>query len=388
MKSFMVKLEYLLKHNIVFNKIFRFVTSSFFRILGIFIPMDNKAILFSALNKKYNDSPKAIYEYIISRPEFKDFKYYWAVDDKFAEDVKGKAIIVKPDSFKYFVTALKCKYWVACVNIERSLKIKRRKTIYLHTWHGIPIKAIGNEAAGRKDFDFSYVNYFCVSSHYDIVTYKKSFNVDEKQTLKVGMPRNDTLYRTTDEEIVDIKMRLGLPTDKKIVLYAPTWRDSKNGGKSYQIKPPIDLEYWEKELGEDYILLLRTHPYTNELLGVTFNDFVRDYINYPDVNDLLKISDILISDYSGTIFDYSVLERPIICFTYDLEEYSKDRGFALNMKEDLPCKIVEKETEVIDWIKNIDYTYEKEITKRIKAKFIEFGGKATEECVKTMFELK
>ena len=283
---------------------------------------------------------------------------------------------------------MKCKYWVTCVNIERSLKFKRKQQIYLNTWHGIPIKTVGNEAEGRKDYDFSYIDYFCVSGNYETDIYKRSFNINEDHLLKVGMPRNDILYYSSEQEKEEIKKRLGLPTDKKIILYAPTWRDSKNGGKSYQIKPPMDLTLWEKELGDNHILLLRTHPYTNELLGVCFNEFVKDYTNYPNINDLMKVSDILISDYSATIFDYSILKRPIICFAYDLEEYSKERGFVLDIKSEMPGGIETKETDVINRIKFCNYEIEEEYVRKFQEKYIEYGGQATKLCVDKIFQNK
>lgn len=385
MKGFRAKLDYILKHSIVINKIFKCLASFCIQMLGLFTPMDEKAILFSAHGRKYNDSPKAIYEYLLACPEYADYHFYWAIEDPDCAEIPGKYSIVKPDTLQYFRTALKCKYWVTCVNIERSLKFKRKKTVYLNTWHGIPIKTVGNEAAGRKDYDFSYIDYFCASGDYEIDVYRRAFRVNADQLLKVGMPRNDALYRTSEEEIRGIKENLGLPLDKKILLYAPTWRDSKDGGKSYQIKPPIDLVRWEKELGEEYILLFRTHPYTNELLGVDFNDFVRDYTNYPDINDLMKISDILISDYSATIFDYAILERPIICFAYDLEEYSKARGFAMDLRAEMPGGIAATEDAVLAQIRNCDDETQKAAVRAFKQKYICWGGSATEQCVRAMF---
>lgn len=385
MKDFRAKLDYVLKHNIAINKMFNVTASTFIKMMGLFIPVDKKAILFSAHGRKYNDSPKEIYEYLLAHPEYKDYKFYWAIEDDDKTEIPGEHTIVKPDTVKYFRTALKCKYWVTCVNIERSLKFKRHKTVYLNTWHGIPIKTVGNEAKGRKDYDFSYINFFCISGEYEIDVYKRSFNLSESQLLKCGMPRNDVLYNTTEDEILAIKERLGLPLNKKILLYAPTWRDSKDGGKSYQIKPPINLTLWEQELGEDYVLLFRTHPYTNELLGVHFNAFVRDYTNYPNINDLMKIADVLISDYSATIFDYAILERPIICFAYDLEEYSHERGFAIDIRVEMPGGIMATEEDVIARIRKGDVEEECAAVRAFKQKYIEHGGNATEVCVKAMF---
>lgn len=385
MNRFRAKLDYLLKHNVWINKTFRFAASSLIKTMGLFVRVDDKAVLFSAHGRKYNDSPKAIYEYMITQPQYADYKFYWAIEDNYKTQIPGDCTIIKPDTFSYFYTALKCKYWVTCVNIERGLRFKRKKTKYLNTWHGIPIKTVGNEAEGRKDYDFSYIDYFCVSGDYEVDVYNRSFRVTQKQLLKSGLPRNEVLYRTTDEKVCQIKEALGIPSDKKVLLYAPTWRDSKDGGNTYQIKPPIDLELWQEKLGEEYVLLFRTHPYTNELLGVQFNDFVRDCTNYPDINHLMVCADVLISDYSATIFDYSILERPIICFAYDLEQYAQERGFAMDIQGEMPGGIARTQDEVIARILHADPSEEIDAVKQFKQKYIMYGGDATEQCVNALF---
>lgn len=387
MNGLRARVDYVLKHNIVINKSFKFLASTGVKAMGLFTPVDEKSVIFSAHSRKYNDSPKAIYEYMITRPEFKDYTFYWALDDV-TVDIPGPAIKIIPDTPEYFRTALKCKYWITCVNIERSLKFKKRNCVYLNTWHGIPVKTVGNGAEGRNDYDFSYIDYFCISGDYEIPIYEKSFNIPTSHMIKTGLPRNDVLYKTTSEEAEGIKRRLGLPLDKKLILYAPTWRDSKDGGKSYSIKPPMDLAKWERALGEKYILLFRTHPYTNKLLGVSFNDFVRDYVNYSNINDLMKIADILISDYSATIFDYSILERPIISFAYDCDEYGRERGFAMDIRKEMPGGISETEDEVIDRILHMDYRKEIEAVKAFKNKYLTYGGDATVKCLEKVFGKK
>ncbi len=386
MNGFRAKLDYVLKHNVLINKTFRFAASLAIRAIGIFVPMDNKAVLFSAHSRKYNDSPKVIYEYMISHPEYSGYKYYWAIENNYKMDIPGECVVVKPDTPKYFITALKCKYWVTCVNIERSLKFKRKKCVYLNTWHGIPIKTVGNEAQERKDYDFSHVDLFCISGEFEKDVYKRSFNVGEEQLIRSGMPRNDALYNISAEEIAELKEKMDLPKDKKVLLYAPTWRDSKDGGKTYQIKPPIDFALWQEQLGSDYVLLLRTHPYTTELLDVEFNDFVRDYTSYPSINDLMKVADILISDYSATIFDYSILERPIICFAYDAEDYSRERGFALDIAKEMPGGICTTQKDVIERIKGCESAAEANAVKQFKEKYITYGGSATEQCLQALFQ--
>ena len=209
----------------------------------------------------------------------------------------------------------------------------------------------------------------------------------EEALIPTGLPRNDELYKMDEEMICAIKERLGLPLSKKIILYAPTWRDSTDNGATYSIKPPIDTKKWEKELGDEYIVLFRTHGYTNKLLGIEFNETIRDYSAYPDINDLFAVSDILISDYSASMADYSILERPILCFAYDYEQYREERGLYLDYEKEMPSGILKTEDDVLRYIKMMDYKEECKKTKEmIKDRITYYGCHATETCLKRLFE--
>lgn len=385
MSGFRARLDYLLKHNYAFNRTFNFSMNVFLRVWGWFEPIDEKIIVFSAHTRKYNDSPRAIYEYMIAHDEYKDYKYIWALEDPDNVDVPGPAIKVKSDTKAYFKATLKAKYWITCVNIERGLHYKKKKCVYLNTWHATPVKTMGNSAAGRKDYDFAHVDYFCIAGEYEKEIYKKDLCIREEAVIRTGLPRNDELYHFTKEETDAIKKRLSIPLDKKVILYAPTWRDSKDGGKTYAMKPPIDVKYWEEQLSRDYVLLFRTHQYTNTVLGVQFNEFCRDFCSYPVVNDLIKIADIMISDYSAIIFDYCITERPLLCFGYDYDEFAKDRGFYVNIEDVLPMGVQRTQEELIDLIKTMNYKDACEKTRSFKNKYMEYGGNATETCVKTVF---
>ena len=386
MHGFRARLDYWLKHNILLFKIFKTTVSFCMRVIGLFVPIDKKMILFSAHSRKYNDSPKAIYEYMINRPQYAGYKYVWALEDPDHVGLPGPAIKIKSDTFKYFVTSMKAKYWVTCVNIERGLHYKKKSQLYLNTWHGCSINHCGNAVPGAYDFCLSDVDFMCYESEYHKEIQIRDFLVREEAVFPAGLPRNDTLYTTTSDEIVRIKKELGLPLDKKIIMYAPTWRDSTDNGRTCSITPPIHVDYWQKELQDDYVVILRTHAYTNKLLGIQFNDFIRDFTSYPQINDLFKVADILISDYSSCIADFSILERPIICFAYDYEEYCRVRGLYLDMEKDMPSGVKRTEQEVIAQIKSMNYDEECKKTKEmIKERITNYGGHATEICVQKMF---
>lgn len=386
MHGFRSRLDFVLKHNYVINRLFNFIASLFFRAMGCFIRTDRRMVFFSAHTRMYNDSPKAIYEYMINSEAFQQYKYVWALEDPYSTSIPGSPIKVKSDSLSYFYYALKSHFWITCVNIERGLHFKKKGCKYLNTWHATPVKTMGNSAAGRKDYDFSDVDLFCISGEYERAIYLRDLNIKNSSVLTSGMPRNDELYHFTESDKNAIRVKLGIPSGKKVILYAPTWRDSKDGGRTYLMNPPMDVKKWEKELGEDYVLLVRTHQYTNQLLGIQFNDFARDYCSYPVVNDLLKVTDILISDYSAIIFDYCITERPIFCFGYDYQEFASARGFYVNLDEVLPMGVHQCENKLLAAIKNIDYPDACSKTAMFKRKYMEYGGNATEMCVNSLFK--
>lgn len=388
MHGLRARLDYILKHNYAVNRLFNWSASTFMKLWGRFVPMDDLLVVFSGHTRKYNDSPKALYEYMLAHPE-KYGKYHcvWALEDPDSVEIPGNVTKIKADTLEYFKYTLKAKYWITCVNIERSLHYKKRSCIYLNTWHGTPFKHIGNDAGVRKDYDFGSMDFFCYASDYEKEIYKRAFGVLDEALIPTGLPRNDALYNVTKEQVAKLKERLGLPLDKRIILYAPTWRDSNDNGGSYVIKPPITVKKWEEVLGKDYVVLFRMHAYSNQVLGIEFNDVIRDYSDYPEVNDLFMVADILISDYSASMADFSILERPVLCFAYDYEEYRKERGLYMDYETEMPSGLLKTEEEVLNYIKDMNYEKECEKTRRmLKGKLLQYGGNATEACLSILFD--
>jgi len=381
------KIEYILKHNLIIQKIYRFLLSAFFRFIGLFVKIDNNLILFNSFGgRKYNDSPKVIFEHMINNPMCKNMHFIWAFEhpDKF----KIPATKVKIDTWKYFIIALKAKYWVSSVNIERGLKFKKRETIYLNTWHGAGTKKIGNAVSKRKDFDYSNVDYMLIQSNYEKGIFRDDFLVKEESFLLSGFPRGDELFNTTKEQIKHYKQKLAIPNNKKVILYAPTWRDSKNMGISYDLRPPINIKKWQNKLQDEYVVLFRTHAFTTNVLNLTFNDFVRDVSTYNNLNHLILIADLLITDYSTIVFDFSILEKPFLCFGYDYEEYNKERGFYINLENEYPHGVLKNEDELLEQISSLNYDDEQSNVRKFKAKYIEAGGNSTELAVNALLKHK
>lgn len=378
------KIEYILKHNAFAQKFYKICVGHVLRSARWFVKTDPNLVLINSLGgKRFGDSSKVIYDYLRTHDEYKHLHFVWAFDDPSKFDTGCKNI--KMDTWTYFLTAMKAKYWISNVNIERGLNFKKKTTRYLNTWHGIPLKYIGNDCPGREDYDMSYVDFFCYSGPFEYNIYQRAFRLKAGSLLLSGLPRNDELYHITATKVNDRRRHLNIPEGKKVLLYAPTWRESEDGGKTYNLAPPVDFKKWERELGDNYVLLFRAHHFTTQHMKIEFNNFVRDVSDNPSINDLMIASDILISDYSATIFDYCVLERPIVSFAYDYEAYKATRGLYFDLATELPGGIVKSEDEVINRIKTMNVAEQCERTQQFKNKYVPTGGNATELCVKALF---
>lgn len=380
MNGVRAKIDYLLKHNLAMQRAYKLLGSWAFRFVGLFQKTDEQLVLLSGHGRKFGDSPRVLFEAMRSDPRAKNLRYVWALEPGDATQIDG-AQVVLADTPAYFLTALRARYWITCVNIERGLQFKKQGTTYLNTWHGTPMKTIGNAAGGRKDYDFSHIDYFCAAGEFEREIYLRDFGVRPESILMSGLPRNDELYHVTPERVELARERLRVPAGKKVILYAPTWRDSLDSGVSYEIKPPIDMKNWEAALGDEAIVFVRAHAYANKLMDIEYNDFVRDATDYPVMNDLLIAADILISDYSATIFDYAILERPIFCFAYDLDDYKKARGLYLDPDEVLPSGVVRDEEALLGAIRSIDYEAACADARALKHKYLTHGGHATGMCL-------
>lgn len=384
MRKFKKWLEHLLKHNTFIQTLYRVVMSAVFKFIGLFIRTDENLVLMNGHGFRYNDSPRAIYEKMAELGMLSKYRVVWALREAEKYEIEG-AEKIEIDTPKYFITALRAKYWISCVNIERALHFKKKNTVYLNTWHGASLNHVGNAVSKRNDFHYEHVDFFCINGEYERDFVIRDFNLLPESLLTSGYPRNDALYEADEEKTREFREALGIPEGKRVMLYAPTWRDSTDGGASHKLAPPIDWQRWKSELGDEWVVLLRTHPYTTKLMNVQFDDFVINCTDYPRINDLMIASDLLISDYSSTILDYSILEKPIICFGYDFEEYSAQRGFYFDMETVMPGGVVRNEDALLSRIKTIDWESERAEAKKLKDEHMEYGGNATLLCIDAVF---
>lgn len=337
--------------------------------------VNTETIVFESFGgKNYSDSPKYIYEYM--QKHYPKLNYIWVFKNANQNVITGNAVKVKKGSKEYYDAYSKAKFWVTNARLPLYLN-KKDNQIYIQTWHGTPLKRLANDMKivrmpgtttpkYKKNFyaETSRWDYLISPNRYSTNIFKTAFWMDENRTLEIGYPRNDILVnRSNDQEYIEkLKKELNIPKGKKIIMYAPTWRDDefvKKGKYLFDLK--INLENLQKELGDEFVILLRMHYLISNALDLSgYEDFAIDVSNYNDISELYLISDALITDYSSVMFDFGILKRPQYFFAYDIEKYDKGlRGFYMDYMNDLPGEIITDEFKLAEELKDIDKHKEK-----------------------------
>lgn len=370
------------------------------------MPVDGKTIVFESFaGKGYSDSPKYIYEKMYK--EHPEYTYYWVLNKPDDFDIPGPAIKVKRLSKEFYHAYATAKFWVSNARIPLYL-IKKPDQVYIQTWHGTPLKRLGNDMKvvrmpGTTTPAYKYNfkketdrwDYLISPNRYSSNIFKSAFWMDEERIIESGYPRNDILTTKKDdvEFINDIKRRLNIPLDKKVIMYAPTWRDDefiKKGKYRFELK--IDLENLEKTIGHDTVVLLRMHYLVASAIDISsYRGFAYDVSSYPDISELYLATDLLITDYSSVFFDFGILKRPQVFFSYDLAKYKDDlRGFYLDYYKDLPGPIYEDAYSMAMVLKDIDVLESKYKTElnRFHERFCNLeDGQAADRIVEKILEL-
>ena len=341
---------------------------------GAKVQVNDKLVIFGAYNgKSYVCSPKAVYEYMIQDERFADYQFIWLFekpeDYKFLEKNRNTKVVKNQSAEceKYLHLA---KYWI--FNF-RALDhwVPNKDQIYVQCWHGTPLKRLGYDITNSDNamnsvaeiqekyrIDTKRFQYLLSSCPFVTEKFSSAWNLKkfgkEDAILEIGYPRNDFLSKCTEEDIISLKEKLGLADcDKKLILYAPTWRDNQHdAAKGYVYDNPVDFDYLQKALSDEYIILFRAHYLVADNFDFeAYKGFIYDVSKHDDINDLYAISDVLITDYSSVFFDYAILERPMIFYMYDMEEYRDEmRGFYLDVNS-LPGPILRKEEELVEAVK-------------------------------------
>lgn len=364
--------------------------------IGKFIRVRAKTAVFSSFGgRNFDDSPKAVYDKMCADERFKDWKFYWAFAQPSKWDIpRGEK--VKIDTWQFFKTLLFCQVWIGNSSITRGVDLPvKKKQLRVETWHGTPLKKIGGDEhtgsmasrkkRAKKKRDARTVR--CAQSEYDREIFMRIFHAEKEAFLLSDLPRNDGLLQYTQEDIKAIKAHLGVPQEKKTILYMPTYREyAYDAEKKNCLKPPMDVNKWAAALGDGYCLLVRAHYAVEAALEIEESDFVKIVSSYPRLNDLYAAADILISDYSSAFVDYSILKRPMLCFAYDKEEYEQKRGLYIDLDKELPCKVRKTEEEIVQDILDMDVEAASAKTDEFRKKYAPYAGNASQAVIEKILE--
>lgn len=327
-----------------------------YRLFLLLIKTDHRVILFeSNLGRNYSGNPRFIYEEMVARGLDQVYRCYFILEDV-GVSLPGNARKVKRVGLYYFFLFAKAGVLVSDTRMPAYLK-KRKETLYIQTWHGTPLKKLGLDLEqvtmeGEKSLEdykrkFSENagtwDYLISQNSYSTEIFRRAFDF-HKEVLEIGYPRNDILFSHNNPDTINtIKQKLKLPLDKKIVLYAPTWRDNEHYGHlTYKFSSQIDFDYLKEQLSSEYAIIVKAHYLVGEQLDFSrYQGFLYQFNAAYDIAELYLIADLLVTDYSSVMFDYSLLHRPMLFFTYDLEEYKDSlRGFYFDFLNEAPGPIV------------------------------------------------
>lgn len=330
------------------------------KIMGV---NENKVVFISFAGKSYSDNPKAISDKLHEMNP--DFEIIWLFNNP---EEKRKIVpdyvkCVKTRSTSAAKELATAKFWVDNFN-KPYTTYKSKKQVYIQTWHGDrAFKKVLYDSTfitqDAKYIESEICNLALSGSDYADRVYKTAFHYTG-EILKAGCPRNDILIKNDCEKTRAVKNQLNIDENTRIMLYAPTLRREAASHNALQPMGEIDwfatIKALEKKTASEWVCLVRAHSAVKGLSGIPIGySKMIDVTTYEDMNELLLISDLLITDYSSSAGDFALLDRPIILFQADRDDYIKyDRTFYFDLDES-PYIMVRNQEQLLKVIRDIDW---------------------------------
>ena len=298
----------------------------------------------------YACNPRAIYEKL--RELLPGTRGVWIVDRKHASSFPPSVPHVISGTKAYYRLLARAKYFVNNVNFPNDV-VKRAGTIHVQTHHGTPLKTMGLDlrkafvASKRMNFDrllerVSRWDYMVSSNPFSTAIWERVMPGDY-ETLEVGYPRNDVLVTASESDAARTRNELGIGGGKRTILFAPTHREYRP-----EYVPTADVGRLADELGKDFVVLVRTHYFYADGSRKDAEDArVLDVSDHPSIEELYLAADVLITDYSSIMFDYAVLDRPIVIHAPDWEEYRRLRGTYFDLLAEPPGVVTTSDEELV-----------------------------------------
>lgn len=355
-------------------------------------PINNKKITVSNYyGRGYGDNAKYIVESLLKKND--KIRIIWLIkDDIEKESLPERVEPCRINTVKSVYHLMTSKIWLD--NCRKFfIKFKRQEQFYIQTWHGFALKQIEKDAQAKLSPDYvklakrdsENTDVIISCSRFMTSLYQNSFWYNGN-ILEIGAPRNDILLIKDNNLKKKVYDYLGIDEGKGIVLYAPTFRvDKKMSAYSLDYKRLKNV--CKRRFGKDFVIVTRLHPnIANQSSELDKNSDIINGSFYPDMQELMLASDIIITDYSSVMFDFSLMYKPCFQFATDISEYKNDRGFYFKLDE-LPFSISSDNDELE---KNILEFSEKIYMEKLAQFHQKIGvvteGKASEKCADMILE--
>lgn len=338
-------------------------------IFNCFPIKNNKIFLFSYYGSQYGCNPKYISEYITKNYPKDKFDVVWAFNDLSSKEHIQGIRKVKIMSLKYFYEL--CTSKVVITNFRTVDMFKKRKNqYYIQTWHSsLRLKQIEKDAENSlpenyvkmAKEDSKKCDLLLSGCRYSTDIFKRAFWYNG-EIFEHGTPRNDLLVKADEQYKSNIKRKLNISDDTKIVLYAPTFRKNDDL-EIYNMDYKSVLKNLELKFGGEWKFCVKLHPHLiSKSDQLKYGKDVLDLTKYDDIQELLVITDVLISDYSSLMFDFGLTKRPCFLYVPDLEEYTnQDRKLYFDI-EQLPFINTKSSVDLVEKIRCFDKEiYNKEL---------------------------
>lgn len=269
----------------------------------------------------------------------------------------------------------------------------KKETVVVQLWHapGAFKKfggSVADEDAKKMLLKISDNTDYLITSSENIEDYYcEAFQISRHKIKPLGLPRADYYFENHDIDYLKSKFcsEYGVGPDKRIILYAPTFREEEKYNNVFDY---LDLDRFNESLGDEYVLALRLHPKIKDFYGgdISTEGKYVDCSDYKSEQELLLISDVLITDYSSIMIEFAILNKPIVFFAYDLDSYlENERGFYFDFKSSVPGTVVNDSNQLIDVIMNGEFD-ESRISDFSKTQFDSIDGKASRRVVDFLLE--
>ncbi|MCW2769062.1 MAG: CDP-glycerol:poly(glycerophosphate) glycerophosphotransferase [Aeromicrobium sp.] len=279
---------------------------------------------------------------------------YWGVEDLSVVVPEGATPLVRGTAEWWRIRG--SARWLVTNEWLRGNYVKRPFQTVLQTWHGSMYKQIGLDRVGRGKAHLKVVerersqwDLFVSQAAETTPIIRRAYGLTD-QVIETGYPRNDELTRSTEEIRAALRARIGIPEGKTVVLYAPTWREAVQEDVVL-----LDLERLGAVLGPDFVLLRRGHVRSLRTMTASQASNVIDVSTYPQINHLQHVADVLITDYSSMMFDFSATGRPLIFYTPDIDDYTdtRVRGAYFDLESRAPGPVTRETAEVVRLLRTL-----------------------------------